>query len=114
MPIVAAIDSRRDAATESKGQYLVFVHLVGVMRRLEILIIILVIIILRRMLFGGLGEINLAASGAATDHVIQVNLLHVVLVFLLGCSMSASRDSSIGLVPQVMEVVRYYSRASAS
>lgn len=65
---------------------LVLVHL-GVIVTLKVLIIILVIVVCGGVLLSGLGEVDDLSTGAATDDVAAVNLLHVVLVlFLFACT----------------------------
>ena len=51
--------------------------------RLEIIILILIFIFFWELL-SSLGEVNVAATSAATDDVIQVDLLHIILIRLIG------------------------------
>jgi hypothetical protein len=61
---------------------LVLVHLV--VRVLEVVIVILIFVVIRRVLLGSLGEVNNTASGAASNDIVQVDLLHIVLgVFVI-------------------------------
>jgi hypothetical protein len=60
-------------------------HLVILLRGLEIVVLIFILIIFSWGLSSGLGEVNLAASGATTicDDVLGANSLRAVVVVLI-------------------------------
>lgn len=58
-------------------------HLGVLSGRLKVVVILLIFIIVGGVLLGGLDEVNLRASCAASafDNVVQVNLLETVLIY---------------------------------
>ena len=68
----------------------VLVHLVVFSLPLKIVVVVVVVIVLlRRVLLGGLGKVDDLASSPPAEHVVEVDLLHVVVVLSLGLTYNA-------------------------
>ncbi len=80
----------------------VLVHL-ALFRVLKVFVLILVlVVVLGGVLLGGLGEVDDTAAGAAPDHVVEVDLLQVVIGgVVVICASSVSQPTTPTPPPRV-------------